>query len=61
MANRFIVFKTHNSDFDLLMASRWNLHAVIIDRVRNNITIGGIGVVIALQQSREVLVFPQQY
>ena len=30
------------------MARRWILHAVIIDRIRNNISKGDIGIVIAL-------------
>ena len=54
---RFIVFK-FNRDFHLFMATQQNLYGVIIDRLRNNISKGGIGVVIALQQSRKV--FPSQ-
>ena len=45
---RFIVFNQHNDDFDLLIVRRRNLFDVIINRVRNNICKGGIGVVIAL-------------
>ena len=31
-------------DYDVFMAARENLHTVIIDRIRNNISKGGIGV-----------------
>ena len=51
---RFIVFKTYNRYFDLLMARRRNVHVVIIGRIRTNISQSGIGVVIALKQSREL-------
>ena len=54
----FIVFTTLNCGFDLFMARRRNLHAVIIDRVQYIISKSGIVVVIALQQSRAV--FPPQ-
>ena len=45
---RFVVFNTHNREYDLFMARRRNLHAVNIDRVRYNISKGVIEVVIAL-------------
>ena len=45
---RFIGFKPHNADFVLLMARRRNLFDVIINRVQNNISKGGIDDVIAL-------------
>ena len=48
MTYRFIVFKTYNHDFDLIVDRRQNLHAIIIDRVQNNIYKGDFGIVIAL-------------
>ena len=41
----FIFFKSRNRGFDFIMAGRRNLDAVIIDRVRNIIYKGGIGIV----------------